>query len=108
MGNPRHIISDKGPAFSSNDFKTFCEQEHIEHIPIVTGVSLGNGQIERFHVTLIPVLTKLSLDDPTKWYKHVSAIQKIINSTKSDTTKFYIFELRIGIKMKNKDDIRIK
>lgn len=57
--NPRRIISDRGSAFTMNDFQFFCEQEQIEHIMIANGVHRGNGQIERFLATLIPFPAKL-------------------------------------------------
>ncbi|GFV11033.1 hypothetical protein TNCV_2717781 [Trichonephila clavipes] len=85
--------------------KTF---ENIQHLQIATGVPRGNGQVERIHRTLIPVLTKLSLDDSTKWYKYVDRLQRILNSTISRSTKWTPFELLVGIKMRNKEDILIK
>ncbi|GFV21583.1 transposon Tf2-9 polyprotein [Trichonephila clavipes] len=72
-----------------------------------TGVP-QDGQVERIHRTLIPVLTKLSLDDSTKWYKYVNRLQRILNSTISRSTKWTPFELLVGIKMRNKEDILIK
>ncbi|GFT98526.1 transposon Tf2-6 polyprotein [Trichonephila clavipes] len=54
------------------------------------------------------VLTKLSLDDSTKWYKYVDRLQRILNSTVSRSTKWAPFELLVGIKMSNKEDILIK
>ncbi|GFU58774.1 hypothetical protein TNCV_3089151 [Trichonephila clavipes] len=85
--------------------KTF---ENIQHLQIATGAPRGNGQVERIHRTLIPVLTKLSLDDSTKWYKYVDRLQRILNSTISRSTKWTPFELLVGIKMRNKEDILIK
>ncbi|GFW29645.1 retrovirus-related Pol polyprotein from transposon 17.6 [Trichonephila clavipes] len=85
--------------------KTF---ENIQHLQIATGVPRGNGQVERIHRTLIPVLTKLSLDDSTNWYKYVDRLQRILNSTISRSTKWTPFELLVGIKMRNKEDILIK
>ncbi|GFX53777.1 retrovirus-related Pol polyprotein from transposon 17.6 [Trichonephila clavipes] len=77
-----------------------------ESIPL--SVPRGNGQVERIHRTLIPVLTKLSLDDSTKWYKYVDILQIILNSTISRSTKWTPFELLVGIKMRNKENILIK
>ncbi|GFV91689.1 pro-Pol polyprotein [Trichonephila clavipes] len=85
--------------------KTF---ENIQHLQIATGVPRGNGQVERIHRTLIPFLTKLSLDDSTKWYKYVDRLQRILNSTICRSTKWTPFELLVGIKMRNKEDILIK
>ncbi|GFU93676.1 hypothetical protein TNCV_3497271 [Trichonephila clavipes] len=108
FGNPIRIISDRGSAFTSKLFNDYCDEENIQHLQIATGVPRGNGQVERIHRTLIPVLTKLSLDDSTKWYKYVDRLQRILNSTISRSTKWKPFELLVGIKMRNKEDILIK
>ncbi|GFW32141.1 retrovirus-related Pol polyprotein from transposon 17.6 [Trichonephila clavipes] len=108
FGNPIRIISDRGSAFTSKLFNDYCDEENIQHLQIATGVPRGNGQVERIHRTLIPVLIKLSLDDSTKWYKYVDRLQRILNSTISRSTKWTPFELLVGIKMRNKEDILIK
>ncbi|GFY24302.1 retrovirus-related Pol polyprotein from transposon 17.6 [Trichonephila clavipes] len=95
-------------AFTSKLFNDYCDEENIQHLQIATGVPRGNGQVERIHRTLIPVLTKLSLDDSTKWYKYVDGLQRILNSTISRSTKWAPFELLVGIKMRNKEDILFK
>ncbi|GFX77879.1 retrovirus-related Pol polyprotein from transposon 17.6 [Trichonephila clavipes] len=94
--------------FTSKLFNDYCDEENIQHLQIATGVPRGNGQVDRIHRTLIPVLTKLSLDDSTKWYKYVDRLQRILNSTISRSTKWTPFELLVGIKMRNKEDILIK
>ncbi|GFV15880.1 retrovirus-related Pol polyprotein from transposon 17.6 [Trichonephila clavipes] len=106
--NPIRIISDRGSAFTSKLFNDYYDEENIQHLQIATGVPRGNGQVERIHRTLIPVLTKLSLDDSTKWYKYVDRLQRILNTTISRSTKWTPFELLVGIKMRNKEDILIK
>ncbi|GFY31813.1 transposon Tf2-6 polyprotein [Trichonephila clavipes] len=108
FGNPIRITSDRGPAFTSKLFNDYCDEENIQHLQIATGVPRGNVQVERIHRTLIPVLNKLSLDDSTKWYKYVDRLQRILNSTISRSTKWTPFELLVGIKMHNKEDILIK
>ncbi|GFW51387.1 retrovirus-related Pol polyprotein from transposon 412 [Trichonephila clavipes] len=101
-------VVKKGSAFTSKLFNDYCDEENIQHLQIATGVPRENGQVERIHRTLIPVLTKLSLDDLTKWYKYVDRLQRILNSTISRSTKWTPFELLVGIKMRNKEDILIK
>ncbi|GFV15311.1 transposon Tf2-6 polyprotein [Trichonephila clavipes] len=90
--------------------KSLLEKQEAEEFfeRNATGVPRGNGQVERIHRTLIPVLTKLSLDDSTKWYKYVDRLQRILNSTISRSTKWTPFELLVGIKMRNKENILIK
>ncbi|GFT16117.1 hypothetical protein TNCV_3316371 [Trichonephila clavipes] len=107
-GNPIRIISDRGSAFTSKLFNDYCDEENIQHLQITTGVPRGNGQVERIQRTLIPVLTKLSLDDSTKWFKYVDRLQIILNSTICRSTKWTPFELLVGTKMCNKEDILIK
>ncbi|GFV62167.1 transposon Tf2-6 polyprotein [Trichonephila clavipes] len=107
FGNPIRIISDRGSAFTSKLFIDYCDEENIQHLQVTTGVPRGNGQVERIHRTLIPVLTKLS-DDSTKWYKYVDRLQRILNSTICRSTKWTPFELLVGTKMRNKEDILIK
>ncbi|GFX16283.1 retrovirus-related Pol polyprotein from transposon 17.6 [Trichonephila clavipes] len=99
---------NESSAFTSKLFNYYCDEENIQHLQIATGVLRGNGQVERIHRTLIPVLTKLSLDDSTKWYKYVDRLQRVLNSTISRSTKWTPFELLVGIKMRNKEDILIK
>ncbi|GFW61070.1 transposon Tf2-6 polyprotein [Trichonephila clavipes] len=49
-----------------------------------------------------------TFDDSTKWYKYVDRLQRILNSTISRSTKWTPFELLVGIKIRNKEDILIK
>ncbi|GFT92200.1 retrovirus-related Pol polyprotein from transposon 297 [Trichonephila clavipes] len=86
----------------------FQKEESIEYVPITTGVPRGNGQMERMHETIIPVLTKLTIEEPEKWFKHVHRLQRIMNSTTTRSTKFTPFEVLIGVKMKQKEDLQIK
>ncbi|GFY17581.1 retrovirus-related Pol polyprotein from transposon 17.6 [Trichonephila clavipes] len=75
FGNPHRIITDKGTAFTSKEFREYCENENIQ-LSITTGITRGNEQIERIHSSLITILSKLSIDDASKWYKFVLAVQR--------------------------------
>ncbi|GFW87859.1 transposon Tf2-8 polyprotein [Trichonephila clavipes] len=108
FGNPSRVISDKGGAFRSNEFEDYCADEQISNVQITTGVPRGNGQVERIHGVLIPVLTKMSIEDPTKWFKYVDSLQRVLNSVPSRSTKYSPFELLIGVKMKNPEDVMIR
>ena len=94
--------------FSSLEFQEYCKNEGIKHSMITTGLPRANGQIERINRTIIPVLTKLALSDPTKWYKYVPKIQQTLNATFQRSIGMTPFELLLGIKMKQKDDLKIK
>ncbi|GFW76899.1 transposon Tf2-11 polyprotein [Trichonephila clavipes] len=108
FGNPSRVINDKGGAFRSKEFEDYCADEQISNVQITTGVPRGNGQVERIHGVLIPVLTKMSIEDPTKWFKHVDSIQRVLNSVPSRSTKYSPFELLIGVKMKNPEDVMMR
>jgi len=77
---PRRLISDRGSAFTSNEFKDFVKEEVIEHVLIATGTPRDNGQIERLNRTLTPMLAKLS-DDPKKWDQTLESVEFTINNT---------------------------
>ena len=81
FGSPKMIISDRGAAFTSKDFKDYCVVEEIKHVKIATGVPRGNGQVERVNRTIIPTLTKLCIEQPENWYRHVRKLQEVLNST---------------------------
>ncbi|GFW08235.1 hypothetical protein TNCV_956661 [Trichonephila clavipes] len=108
FGNPSRVINDKGGAFRSKEFEDYCADEQISNVQITTGVPRGNGQVERIHGVLIPVLIKMSIEDPTKWFKHVDSLQRVLNSGPSRSTKYSPFELLIGVKMKNPEDVIIR
>lgn len=101
FGNSRRIISDQGSAFTSNDFRSYCEDEGIEHCQIVTGIPRGNGQIERINRTLIPLLTKLSIPQPTQWHKFVARAQQYLNHVPSRSTGMTSFYLLLGTRMES-------
>ena len=46
-GVPRVLITDQGTAFTSRQFKEFCDQNHIHHIKHAVATPRGNGQAER-------------------------------------------------------------
>lgn len=107
FGNPYRIISDKGSAFTANDFQDYCNNQKITHVQTTTGIPRGNGQVERINGIIIPVLAKLSIADPLKWYKHVATVQRFINSTTSRSTNRSPFELLFGVSMRNPEDYNL-
>lgn len=53
--NPKKLISDRGAAFTSNEFSCYCIQRNIHHILITTGVPRSNSQVERLNSIIINV-----------------------------------------------------
>lgn len=108
FGNPAYIISDRGSAFTSQDFAKYCEEEGIKLIKTTTGLPRVNGQVERLNAVIISVLSKLSINDPSKWYKHVNKVQQAINSTFCRSIDTTPFELLVGTKMRTNEDLQLQ
>lgn len=108
FGNPSCIVTDRGTAFTSEQFQAYCNDENITHARITTGLPRSNGQVERINRSIIPILTKLSADDPSKWFKHVEKLQYTINSTFQRSIATTPFELLTGVKMRCKEDVHLK
>lgn len=107
FGSPQRIISDRGAAFTSKQFKDFCTSEKIEHVETTTGTPRGNGQIERVNRVILSVLAKMSAAEPSKWYKYTSQVQRVINAHVHSSTKFTPFEIMFGVKMRNNSDVEL-
>lgn len=71
FGNPERLISDRRTAFTAHSFEQFFKDRNIRHILITTGMSRGNGQVERLNAIIINVLAKLCINQPEQWYRQV-------------------------------------
>lgn len=98
FGNPKRIISDRGTAFTSNEFHEYCGRENIQHVLITTGVPRANGQVERINRTLIPILTKLTAPKSGEWHKYLWRTQQCLNADRS--TGKTPFQLMFGTYMR--------
>lgn len=104
FGNPRRIISDRGSAFTSKEFKEYCRAEGIEHSLITTGIPRGNGQVERLNRTLIPLMTKLSAPKSGEWHKYVDLVQQCLNTTPHRSIGMTPFRLLFGAHPRIRDN----
>lgn len=78
---PRRIISDRGTAFTSKEFKSFCATRGIEHVLIATGCPKANGQIERYNRTLVPLLAKLVEERKMAWDNVLFEAEYLLNNS---------------------------
>lgn len=108
FGNPRRIISDRGTAFTSNEFKDYCVEEKISHVLTTTGIPRANGQIERVNRTLIPLLTKLADPKREEWFKYIELAQLYLNCVIHRSIGTTLFHLLFGTHARTKSDIRIR
>lgn len=76
---PVRIVSDRGTAFTSNEFKNFIEENNITHIKVATASPQSNGQVERYNRIIVPVLAKISED--RNWNHRINEVEFAINNT---------------------------
>ncbi|KHJ91398.1 integrase core domain protein [Oesophagostomum dentatum] len=58
IGNPRVIVSDNGPQFTTIEFQQFCMKQGIDHVRSPPLHPQSNGQAERFVDILKKTLQK--------------------------------------------------
>ena len=50
------MISDRGTAFTSADFKNNVQSKKIDHVLIAVATPRANGQVERLNRDITPIL----------------------------------------------------
>lgn len=63
---PQVIISNRGTAFTSQEFQEFLVKNNVQHIKIATVSPQANGQVERINRILTPMIAKLIDNDSKK------------------------------------------
>lgn len=87
-GKPARIISDRGTAFTSDDFKTFCDEFDIQHVLIATATPRANGQCERINRTITQSLSILTdMLEGEDWDEKLPEVQWVMNNTVHRVTK---------------------
>lgn len=100
---PRIIISDRGTAFTSSEFESFCNENNVQHVRIATHSPKANGQVERTNRVLGPMISKLiNNDEKIYWYKVIADIEFAINNTVHKTTKETPSKLMFGVGQRGK------
>lgn len=95
---PRIIISDRGTAFTSQEFRDFLDAKGVQHIAIATGSPQANGQVERINRTLTPMIAKLmDMDDKKQWYTVLPRAEFSINNTTNRSTGDIPSRLLFGV-----------
>ncbi|GBM66221.1 Transposon Ty3-I Gag-Pol polyprotein [Araneus ventricosus] len=106
------LKKDNNFSFGLKERESFNELKQIlksiQHLSVTTSLPRANGQVERLNSTVIAVISKLSKDDPTKWFKFVPELQRILNSTYQRSINLTPSELLVGVKMRDKTDLKIR
>lgn len=66
FGRPKEIVSDRGTAFTSNEFVSFLDKLDIKHRKIAVASPWANGLVERVNRFLKSCLKKM-VDSPDNW-----------------------------------------
>jgi transposase InsO family protein len=85
---PLKIISDRGTAFTSDCFKTFCDLFGIQHVKIASSTPRANGQMERMNKIITSCLaTSVESEEGNDWDEKLFQVQWAINSSVHSVTK---------------------
>ena len=93
---PRRIISDRGTAFTSHEFKNYVQSEKINHVLIAVATPRANGQVERLNRDITPMLAKLA-EDASKWDRVLYKVEFALNNTVCSTRKETPSKLLFGV-----------
>jgi len=94
-GLPKRIISDRGTAFTSRRFETYCDSGGIKHTLISVRHPQSNGQVERVNSTLVPVL-QANMTNERNWDKKLLEVESQLNNSQNKTVGDTPFRVLYG------------
>ncbi|XP_057290865.1 uncharacterized protein LOC130613554 [Hydractinia symbiolongicarpus] len=97
-GNPRNVISDNGPPFSSQKIKSYFKQRGIKHRRITPLWPQANAEAERFMQPLNKIMRTAKLEHKD-WRNEVYRFLFAYRSTPHSTTKVAPSELMFNRKI---------
>lgn len=106
FGNPAEIVSDRGMAFTSNEFADFVSRLNIKHRKIAVAAPWANGIVERVNQFLKSSLSKIS-DETTGWKKKLEQVQYTINNTFHSSIKSTPSKILLGYQQRSHEDFRL-
>lgn len=106
FGNPKRIISDRGKAFASQEFETFCKDRDIGHVLVGVAAPWANGLIERVNRFMSSSLRKLT-DELQEWDDCMETVQYVINNTYHTSLKATPAKILLGYELRNHPDIKL-
>lgn len=78
---PDVIVSDRGTAFTSDQFKAFANDHGFRHQLVATACPQANGQVERYNRTAIPLISKLVETRNVEWDTALIDAEFLLNNT---------------------------
>lgn len=89
------IVTDRGTAFTSQDFKNYCLANDIKHVLNAVRTPRVNGHAERTNRTILSMLLP-STEKDNRWDKQLRRIQWSINMMVNKTTSRTPHQLLFG------------
>ena len=95
-GFPQRLISDRGPAFGSQEFAEFVQKWNIKHTIASAEHPQTNGLVEKINRALAETLAAFVNTAHTDWDAKMDQALFAINSAKQSTVQFSPYELVYG------------
>jgi len=96
-------ITDRGSAFTSNEFSTFTNRLNIKTRKVAVASPWANGLVERINRFLKSSLIKTA-DSQGDWKNNIRQIQYVINNTVNSSIKASPSKLLLGYEQRNHSD----
>ncbi|CAL1672060.1 unnamed protein product [Lasius platythorax] len=106
FGFPRFFVSDRGTAFTSQDFENFLKHYNVSHRLVAVAAPWANGLIERVNRFLKSSLKKVVEDDQC-WNSYLDTVQYVINNTYHSSVRATPSKLLFGIEMHKHPDAEL-
>lgn len=103
FGRPIQLVTDRGTAFTSAEFKAFIDANKIEHRQVAVASPWANGLAERVNRFLKSSLTKMLKSAP-EWKSKLGSMQYVINNTHHSGIKATPAKLMLGYEQRNHED----
>ncbi|KAK2575325.1 hypothetical protein KPH14_000818 [Odynerus spinipes] len=86
-GKPKRIITDRGTAFTANDFEEFCDESGAQHVKIASATPRANCQLERLNRLLLSCVATTCNREGDDWDTNILQVQWTINNIEHNITK---------------------
>lgn len=93
-GLPKIIVSDRGTAFTGEEFKKFTDGNGIHHTLNSARHPQANGAVERCNRVILPMLMTTLNEDV--WDQHILEMERDMNTAENNTTGTSAFEALYG------------
>lgn len=103
FGRPKVVVTDRGTAFTSNEFVAFVEKLKIQHRKVAVASPWANGLVEKVNRFLKSSLKK-AVDTADNWKSCLSNVQYVINNTVYSTIKNTPSKLMLGYDQRSHTD----